>query len=389
MTVSRKKYRQMSRAFKPRVSRREFLKQLGGALLASTAITSTAALPSKAFAGIPRHRRINIGTFGPSHCATPFVYAKLQGIYAERGLDVNLTNYSDMLLIAKDLASGTLDFGQLIVPLVFAIHSGKSPIKEKIPLVITQIAGTNGAAITIRKDSGITKPADFKEKTLANHSALSVHYLINMMFLESYGLKHKEDVNIKLIDPGHIIEAMKNGEIDAFTMPEPNVALTEAKGYGSVFLLTKHIWPNHPCCSLVTRREFFEKEKSLVTDVTRAITKSGLAVDNPDTRRETIDILQRSPDYVYDKIPTAVLRKAFTPGRSDFNPFPYQSSAQLLIEIMKRYGLLDNGVDGPTLAREVFQSDLSRQIMVELGAHPPATNYRVEKILGNLKEYSG
>jgi hypothetical protein len=40
------------------------------------------------------------------------------------------------------------------------------------------------------------------------------------------------------------------------------------------------------------------------------------------------------------------------------------------------------------LARDVFQSDLSRKLIVELGEEAPESNYRVEKVLGNLKSYS-
>ncbi len=368
-TISKKGRKEGKR--KSQLNRREFIKKSTGFIVASSAVTSGIVKPEKIFAALSSQREINIGTFGPSHCATPFVYTKLQGFFKDENLNVNLINYPTMPQIAKDLMSGRLDFGQLIVPLVFA-----------------QIAGTNGAALMVRKRSGITGPEDFKGKTMANHSKLSVHYLINMMFLETYGLNYQRDVNFKVINLNKIVDTMKNGEIDTFVMPEPKDAVTEAKGIGDIYLLSKHIWPNHPCCSVVTRREFFDKNKSLVTDVTRMITKSGLLVNRPESREDTIDILQSTSEYNYDKVPHAALKKAFTPGRSDFFPFPYQSTAMLLADIMKKYNLIPSDTDGRQLAREVFQSDLSRKLMAELGTDPPESDFRIEKILGKLKDYT-
>ncbi len=332
-------------------------------------------------------REINIGTFGPSHCATSFVYTKLKGLFAQDKLPVNLVNYPNMQLIAKDLIGGKLDFGQLIVPMVFAINTGSKPFEQATPMVITQIAGTNGAALMVRKGSGISQPADFKGKTMANHSKLSVHYLINMMFLESYGLDYLKDVNFKVVELEKIVAAMKDGELDTFVMPEPQDAMVEDKGIGDVFMLSKYIWPNHPCCSLVVRKDFYEGNRQLVTDVTRTMTKGALLANEPATRGEIIDLLQSTSDYNYDKIPKPVLLKAFTPGRSDFYPFPYQSTARVIIEIMKRHDLLPKEVKDAELARSVFLSGVSRQVMKELGANPPESDFRAEKILGQVREY--
>ena len=369
-----------------RCTRREFLKKIGKLGIFSSAVGMGLIKPFQIMAAVSRE--INIGTFGPSHCAVPFVYTKLRGFFEEEKLNVNLINYAAMPLIAQDIINGKLDFGQLIVPLVFAMHTGVKPFTTKTPVVVTQITGTNGAALMIRKGSGITKPLDFKGKTMSNHSKLSVHYLINMMFLEAHGLDYLKDVNFKIIELGKIVKAMKDGEVDTFVMPEPKNAMVEYKGIGDVYMLSKYIWPSHPCCALVTRREFFEQDRELVTAVTRAMTKGGLSANKAATREETINILQGSPEYRYDKVPKVVLMNAFIPGRSDFYPFPYQSTARVIIEDMKKYGLLPKEVDDRQLSGEVFLSDLSRQVIRELGAKPPESDYREEKILGRIRVFS-
>ena len=368
-------------------TRRGFIQTVGGLLLSSSAVGAGLIEPGSVFAA-PSKRVINIGTFGPSHCAAPFVYTQMKGLFKAEKLRVNLINYQTMPGIAKDLANGKLDFGQLVVPLALAMHSGAKPFNTKTPLVITQIAGTNGSALIVRNGSGIDGPKDFKGATVASHSRLAVNYLINMMFLESNRLNYKKDVKFKLVGLQEMVPAMQKGEIDAFIMPEPTNALAEHKGIGRVKLLSKYLWWNHPCCSLVSRKELFDKEKELVTSVTRMMTKGGLMINEQETRGETVDFLRSTSKYRYEKVPRQVLVRAFVPGRADFYPFPFQSSALVIIDIMKKHKLLPRNVNDKRLAREVFQSDLSRKIMTELGATPPESDFRAEKILGKVKTFA-
>jgi nitrate/nitrite transport system substrate-binding protein len=369
------------------ITRRSFMKRVS--TLTASFLAGRFVLPaSQVLASISTPKQIRIGTFGPSHCAVPFVYAKLSGFFRQEGLNVDLINYPNMPLIAKDLIKREIEFGQLIVPLAVAIHSGSGPFSVPTPLVIPQITGINGAALMVRNGVAIQSPLDFKGKTLGNHSKLSVHFIINMLFLREHGLDYRKDLNIRIVELDNVVDEVKNGHIDATVMPEPKNAIMEEEGIARLYMLSRYIWPNHPCCALVATRDCFEKRPDMVASVTRAMTKAGLRANDPDTREETIDLLRTSELYKYNKIPKEVLAKAFIPGRADFYPFPYQSSAALITEEMKNYGLLDNNIDTKQLSEEIFLSDFSRSIMKELGTEAPPSNYRVEKILGKSRNYS-
>ncbi len=367
-------------------TRRKFIARVGGAVLSAGALGTGLLRPDAIMASVATGREVTIGTFGPSHCSATFVYARMKGLFQDR-LTVHLVNYPDMGSIARDLASGKLDFGQLVVPLAFAMHTGSKPFAAKTPVVIPQIAGTNGSALVIRSGAPIAKPADFKGKTVASHNALSVNHLINVMFFEANGLVLDKDVKYKQVDLEQVGPALKAGEIDAFVMPEPADALAEHTGAGKVYLLSKYIWPNHPCCALVCRKDFYDKNATLVADVTRSMTRAGLTINEAENRESTIELLRSSDAFKFDKVPAPVLKNAFTPGRADFYPFPYQSSALIIIDIMKRLGLLAKDVNDKRLAEEVFLSGLSRKLMKEVGAEAPAKDHRMEKILGKLKTF--
>lgn len=368
-------------------TRRELLQQTGKIILACSLPVLSTFRPGLVRAATVSRRPVTVGLFTPSHCAAPYLLAQAKGLFKAEGLEVELRRYPGVAQIAADLSGGRLDFGQLITPLVFAMHTGAKPFNTATPMVVVQITGTNGGALVVGNHSGIGSPDDFAGKTVAIHSKLMIHYLLFTALLESYGLDHRKDINFKLIELDKQVAALRDGKVDAVIMPEPSDAIIEANDYGKVFLLTKHIWPNHPCCSLASTRRHYEANPEEVRAFSRALTLGALMANEPDRRDGLVDLLRAKNGFGYENLPGAVLQRAFTPGRSDFQTFPYQSSARLIIEIMKKQELLDAEVDDPALASEVFLSSLSREVMHELGATPPLSDYRVEKILGRMKDY--
>jgi len=369
-------------------TRRDFLQQTGKIILACslTALPAFHSVPVRAAARV-RRKPLRVGIFTPSHCGAPYLLARAKGFFQSEGLAVELRNYPSMAKIAEDLGYGRLDFGQLITPMIFAMHTGAPPFKSVTPMVVVQITGTNGGALMIGKRSKISGPADFVGKDVAIHSKLMVHYLIFMMFLESYGIDYRQDINFQLVELEHLVDDLRDGKTDAIIMPEPSNAIIEINGYGQVYLLTKNIWPNHPCCALAATRHFQEGNREQVKAFSRAVTLGALVANEPNRRGELVELLHDSSGFGYDNLPRPVMQRAFTPGRTDFQPFPYQSSARVIIEIMKQHQLLDARVDDQALAGEVFLSGLSREVMRDLGATTPASDYRVEKILGRMKDY--
>jgi nitrate/nitrite transport system substrate-binding protein len=324
-----------------------------------------------------------IATFGPSHCAIPFVLAKINREFEEEGLRVQLRNYSSMPQIAKDLVSGEVDFGQLIVPWVFAIHAGMGPFtSDPMPMVITQIAGTHGSALMVRKDADIGSPGDFKGKRLASHSKLSIHYLLAVSYLERQGIRYDRDIEFRIVSLENCDQTMERGDVDAMVMPEPKNAMLQEQGLARLYLSGRQLWEGHPCCALVARKDLLARDQGLVTAVTRAISRAGLTANHPRKREQLVEQLQSTPDYDFDKIPKRVLVNALASGRSDFDPFPYQSSSAFIISLMKKYGMLPRSADPLKMSAEVVQSDLSRSILKELGANPPENNFRDEVFLG-------
>jgi len=363
-----------------KLSRRNFLKH-SGATLASISLASSFPTLAKAVTDT----RIKVGVLAPSHCALPMVYSDLAGTYREHGLKVDIKYATNMPELAKGLRSGELHFGHLMAPMIWAFHTGAGPFKGMgLPLVSPMWAGTNGGAMVVRKDANINLPTDLKGKTIGVHSNLLFHYLITMELLARYNLTEGKEVTVKIINMKDMIHALQEGEIDAFINPEPLCSAAVAKGIARDFLLTKDLWYRHPCCCLTAKKSLFDSEPGMFKDFVSATMTSSLNLNATADRNEKLKMVwERSPEY--QKMPLKVLQSAFTPGRTDFNPFPYQSTVKIIGHLLQQHGLLAENLVLDKTAADIFLSDYARDIMRTIGAKKiPASNERPEQVVGKL-----
>jgi len=296
-------------------------------------------------------KKVRIGVLCPAHCSIPLVYADLEGIYRKYGLETEIVYLSGMPQIVKGVVSGDLQCGHVIAAVFMAAHLGIGPFKPiQTPWVATQVTGTNGGVFAIARDRGIKSILDLKGRTVGAHSPLMTHSILIKALLAKHGLKVGEDVKVKTVHFHRIVTEMKQGAIDAFIHPEPLPSMAAAKGVADDFMLTKNLWYRHPCCVLGMTRKFFKNEAETARLLTLGTTEAGLVANDYRRRDRVIDLIH-SKSKPYGKLPREIYRKAFMPGRSDFEPFPYQSSAKVLLGLMKSQGMLPRTRIAPALPR--------------------------------------
>lgn len=138
----------------------------------------------------------------------PLYAAKEQGYFADAGLDVEFT-YAQGSDIVKNVASGNVDFGFPNGDSVVTAY-GKG-IKTKV--VHTTYQQGIGALLS-QPSANIKSPADLKGKTVAVTDLGSPNYIQLQAMLESAGLK-LSDVKVRTLGTGVIVDALKNGQVDA------------------------------------------------------------------------------------------------------------------------------------------------------------------------------
>lgn len=370
----------MTQVYNKVITRRDFIKTATTAVTAGMVLGNVPRFTKYAYAST----KIRIGVIAPSHCALSMVYSSLNDTFKKNGVNAEIVYLPDMPDIAKGMLSGDLQVGQLITPVFFAINAGTGPFKgNATPIVCAQTSGTNGGVLIRKKGSNINKPKDLKGKNVGVHSPLMVNSLLFNALLVRYQLNPKEDLNIKVIKMNELIPALKKGEIDAFINPEPLATVSKLKEVGEDVMLSKNLWFKHPCCLVTMRKDFFESDKGLAKAIYSSTMESGLKLNNPETRFQAIEKIHID-SQPYNKLPFEALKKAFNPGRSDFDPFIYQSSGKAVLTMMRNSNMLPDSVDIDDMVAKTCLSDLSREILASVGGKPPADNSRVEKIIGQV-----
>lgn len=137
--------------------------------------------------------------------------------------------------VAGALKAGVLDGSFLVSS--FAMHQFSKGADIRSILV----GHRNGSAITVKKNAGISSAAGLKGKIIGIPAKFSTHTALLDVYLKKAGLSLK-DVDVRVIPPPSMIQALKFDRIHAFIVAEPFCTIAETKGVG------KTIVSNHSGC---------------------------------------------------------------------------------------------------------------------------------------------
>lgn len=202
--------------------------------------------------------------------------------------------------IGSALKTGDIDIAFILAPYAMELfHSG-----EKINLIL--FSHKSGSIIGTNKNAHIEKIEDFIGKLVLIPYHLSVHrMLIDKLFNEK-GLKigEGEDVVIEVVTPSEIpmfMEWDEEGDIGGYCVAEPFGTQVIKNGLGEEFALSKDIWPGHPCCVVVGRKEILEENSDAVFELTESLVKSGMLVhQEPETAAEIgAEFLNQDYEIIY------------------------------------------------------------------------------------------
>jgi NitT/TauT family transport system substrate-binding protein len=184
--------------------------------------------------------------------------------------------------VADALSVKSLDGAMILAPTAMDLF------KSGVDLKLLLLTHKSGSILVKSKNANIEKVEDFAGKTVLIPYQLSVHNMLFHKLLSEKGLKPGRatekgiDVTLEVVAPFQMPEALEydeDGEIGGFIVAEPFGSQVIAKGHGEEFLLSKDLWPNHPCCVLVMRNEIIEKHPEAIQELCTSLVKSGLAID--------------------------------------------------------------------------------------------------------------
>src|SRR6266849_1005326 len=382
------------------LGRREFIEAVG----ATTAAAALASIfPMQAARAIAQDKTgplekkdLKVG-FIPITCATPIIMAEPMGFYRKQGLNVQVFKASSWAMIRDLSINGETDATHMLSPMPLAISMGVG--SQSVPYVMPAVENINGQAITLAmKHKGVKSAADMKGFKFGVPFDYSMHNFLLRYVLAESGVDPDKDVQIRAVPPPEMVANLRAGNLDGYLGPDPFNQRAVFEEVGFIWMLSKDIWPGHPCCAFAAKRELAEKAPNTFKALLNAIVDATeFAHDKANRKQIAAAIAPRNflnqPVEVLEQILTGVYPDGLgntktVPDRVDFDPFPYQSMAVWILTQMKRWGYVKTDVDYQKVASQVFLADQCREVMKSLGYKAPDKNSVTHAfVLGKQKTF--
>lgn len=361
------------------------------------------------------NRRVRLGFIPLTDCA-PLVVAKELGLFAQEGLQVELSREPSWANIRDKVMLGALDGAQMLAGMPVASQLGISAIRK--PLCTSLSLGLNGNAVTLSRslfkalsESGCDlshRPVSARvlrqvvEARQSNGDApltfavvypTSSHYFELRYWLAEGGIDPDRDVRIVVIPPPQTVAQLRAGKIDGFCVGEPWNSVAVRGGLGHVMITSHQLWGHKPEKVLGVTEDWARRNPEVHRKLLRALMRAGAWLDEPDNRSAAAQWLAR-PEYVGISaqvigLPLSGLM-AYDPGAElqahpDFNVFhrhgamfPWRSHALWFGTQILRWGQLERPENLVEAATRAYRPELYRELSAELGWPCPTIDYKPE-----------
>lgn len=289
--------------------------------------------------------------------ATALLVAHQQGLFQKRGLKVEPPRmFRGWEQIVEAFLSGHVNVVHMLAPMtVWARYGSRAPSK------IVAWNHINGSAVTAAVKPEIKTVDDLAGTTFAIPFWYSIHNVVLQYLLRERGLNVIKDgepgareVKLVVMAPSDMLPALGTGRVSGYIVAEPFCGAAELKGIGKILRFTGDVWKEHACCAvqmherdLQQRPEWTQKvvdsivEAQLWTRGHREDAAHLLAKDRPErytphTYETLAQTLVPSAERDAQYAASGAIRHAdWKQQRIDFQPYPYPSYTQTLVEMLR------------------------------------------------------
>lgn len=351
-------------------------------------------------------------------CMLP-VIAKEKGFAENHGLDLRLRKEQSWASIRDHMAVGHFDASHMLAPMPIAFNTGLVPFS--VPVIAPIALGLGGNAVTVSnalwqelrefgavpdanpKINGASLKKVINRRADANLDKLrfgvvhpySGHNLELRYWLAACGVSPERDVEIIVVPPPLMSDALQAGRVDGYCVGEPWNSHAVDSRVGTIITTKSAIWRSSPEKVLGVQTEFAERKPETLSALLRAIHDAARWCGVAENREELSLILAR-PEYV--GADQSTIMKALN-GSIETEPenvlnlddfmipferaatFPWQSHALWFYSQMVRWGQLKHTLENSQMAMESYRPDLYRSALSESEAAVPAANMKVEGAL--------
>lgn len=339
------------------------------------------------------------------------VLAKEKGFAEAEGFGLNLTRETSWANIRDRASLGHFDLALMLAPMPIAANLGLTPLA--VPMVAPVMVGLGNNAITVsaalwarmadagapgdlaagpagRALAAVVRKGGPKLRFGVVHQISSHNYELRY-WLAASGIRPDIDVEIVVLPPPLLPEALGSGGLDGYCVGEPWNSVGVAQHGAKIATIKAAIWEWSPDKLIGMRADWAEAHPDLVSAVVRAIHNAAVWLDAIDNRLAAAEIMAR-PAYL--NLPVEIVARALTGAlysgtglvrRPDyFIPhagaanFPWKSHALWYYSQMVRWGEVAASPENAALAAGTFRPDLYRQALAPLGLSAPRADFKRE-----------
>lgn len=348
--------------------------------------------------------------FMPLSDALLLVLAHEKGFAEDEGLVLHLMRETSWANIRDRTALGHFDIAQMLAPMPIAANLGLTPLTVEIVVPFVMGLGNNGITVSdglwaLMEEQGAVANLDAATNGLALrkvvatggrrlrfgvvHQTSSHNYELRY-WLAACGIAPDADVEIVVVPPQYLPDAMGSGAIDGYCVGEPWNSFGVFHKGGRLVTVKHKVWRASPDKVIGMRADWGRDHPGAVSALIRALYKTGVWAGDASNHDEIASILAR-PAYL-DAPKDIVIRGLsgrfdvgggvvgivtdhFIPSARSAN-FPFKSHALWYYSQMVRWGEAKHSSANASIAEACFRPDLFRDALRSLGLEQPVTDHK-------------
>lgn len=338
-----------------------------------------------------------------------------RGFAAAEGLELHLTRETSWANIRDRIAVGHFDVAHMLAPMPIAAALGLTPIAA--PIIAPMALGLGGNAITVStdlwnrmRDAGSPDTLDPRGTGAALRTVIATlrgegqklrfgvvhphsgHNYELRYWLAAAEIDPDRDVEIVIVPPPFLPDALKTGRIDGYCVGEPWNSVAVEAGAGQIVTVKAEIWRSSPEKVLGVSADWAAVHPEQMKALIRALYRAAEWCANPQNHADIANLLA-DPRHLGQ--PAAVIMHGLsgqlalgggaTRAVPDFflphqrgATFPWQSHALWFYSQMVRWGHVLHTPEHAQAAAAAYRPDLYRAALGAFNLPIPAASSKVE-----------
>jgi len=311
--------------------------------------------------------------------SAPVLVAQQRGLFADLGLDVEISIEPSWSNLADKLTYGMLDAAVMLPPLVLAAAMGLRGPAAKMVVAMGLSQGGNTIVLGNRAADRVASPqqpggrlildwlrsyrcANGRPPRFAVVHHFSTHNLLLRYWLAAAGADPERHIETVVIPPEQVADALADRRIEGFCAGAPWGDVAQDVGAGRILLGSSAVWPAHPEKCLALSEPWLAANAEPARLLVRALLHARQLCGSVGEAPAIATLLARDDGLA---LPEEATRAAL-PGGSGvetvmFQPgsasYPSAAHALWFLRQMRRWSWLDPRADLDAIARRVYRPD--------------------------------